>query len=118
LNTPVLQDIAPEQTLWIHPERAKLLGIADGSEVEIDGGGRYHAWMKARVTPLIHPDAVFMLHGYGGTVPLATRACGYGVADQRLQNGKLFEFDPVGGGNAMTESIVRVRPKTVKGAAK
>jgi hypothetical protein len=40
------------------------------------------------------------------------------VADQRLQNGKLFEFDPVGGGNAMTETVVRVRPKAVKGAAK
>lgn len=118
LNTPVLNDIAPEQTLWMHPARAKPLGISDGSEIEIDGGGRYHAFMKARVTPLIHPDAVFMLHGYGATVPLATRACGFGVADQRLQNGKLFEFDPVGGGNAMTETVVRVRPKTVKGVAK
>ena len=29
---------------------------------------------KAKVTPWIHPEAVFMLHGYGATVPLATRA--------------------------------------------
>ena len=118
LNNPILNAIAPEQVLWIHPDRAKPLGIADGSEIEIDGGGRFSAFMKARVTRLIHPDAVFMLHGYGATVPLATRACGLGVADQRLLHGKLYEFDPVGGGSAMTETIVRVRPKSVKGAAK
>ncbi len=114
LNNPVLNEIAPEQTLWMHPERAKPLGIADGEEVEINGGGRHSAYIKVHVTPWIHPEAVFMLHGYGATVPLATRACGLGVADQRLQHGKLYEFDPAGGGNAMTETIVTVRRKGAK----
>lgn len=114
LNNPIINALAPEQVLWIHPDRAGPLGIADGSEVEIDGGGHFSAYIKAKLTPLIHPDAVFMLHGYGATVPLATRACGLGVADQRLQHGKLYEFDPAGGGNAMTEAIVRVRPKGAK----
>jgi thiosulfate reductase/polysulfide reductase chain A len=117
LNNPLLNEIAPEQTLWMHPERAKSLGIADGDDVEIDGGGRYHAFIKVKVTPMIHPEAVFMLHGYGATVPLATRACGMGVADQRLQHGKFYEFDPAGAGNAMTETIVRIKPR-VKGGAK
>jgi thiosulfate reductase/polysulfide reductase chain A len=67
------------------------------------------------VTPWIHPEAVFMLHGYGATVPLATRARGLGVADQRLQHGKLYEFDPAGGGCALTETIVRIKPATVGG---
>lgn len=114
LNNPILNAIAPEQTLWIHPERAKPLGIADGDEIEISGGGRFSAYMKAKVTPWIQRDAVFMLHGFGATVPLATRACGLGVADQRLQHGKLYEFDPAGGGNAMTETIVQVRRKGAK----
>ena len=47
----------------------------------------------------------------GATVPLATRACGLGVADQRLQEGRLHDFDPAGGGNALTETIIRVRRK-------
>jgi thiosulfate reductase/polysulfide reductase chain A len=110
LNNPLLNEIAPEQTLWIHPDRAAPLGIADGDEVEI-AGGRHAAFMKAKVTPWIHPEAVFMLHGYGATVPLATRACGVGVADQRLQEGRLHDFDPAGGGNALTETIIRVRRK-------
>ncbi|MDP1651625.1 MAG: molybdopterin-dependent oxidoreductase [Rhodocyclaceae bacterium] len=114
LNNPLLNEIAPEQMLWIHPSRAKPLGIADGDEVEISGGGSYHAFIKTKVTPWIHPEAVFMLHGYGATVPLATRACGVGVADQRLQHGKLYDFDPAGGGNAMTETIVTIKRKGAK----
>ena len=31
-------------------------------------------YLPAKVTRWIHPEAVFMLHGYGATVPLATRA--------------------------------------------
>ncbi len=117
LNNPLLNEFAPEQVLWIHPSRAKPLGIADGDEVEINGGGKYSAFIKAKVTPWIHPEAVFMLHGFGATIPLATRACGVGVADQRLQHGKLYDFDLAGGGNAMTETIVTIKPKA-KGGAK
>jgi thiosulfate reductase / polysulfide reductase chain A len=116
LNNPILNEIAPKQVLWVHPDRARPLGIADGDEVEINGGGLYSGCIKARVTPWIHPDAVFMLHGYGATVPLATRACGLGVADQRLQHGKLYEFDPAGGGCAMTETIVQIKCRRTGGS--
>jgi thiosulfate reductase/polysulfide reductase chain A len=110
LNNPLLGEIAPEQVLWIHPDRARPLGIGDGDEVEVSGGGSYVGRLRARVTPWIHREAVFLLHGYGATVPLATRALGRGVADQRLQHGKLQEFDPAGGGCALTETVVRVQP--------
>ena len=116
LNNPILREIAPEQCLWIHPDRATPLGIRDGDEVEVGGGGSYVGRLKAKVTPWIHREAVFMLHGYGAQVPLATRALGVGVADQRLQHGKLYEFDPAGGGNALTETIVRVKPAATQGA--
>ena len=113
LNNPILNEIAPEQVLWIHPGRARPLGIGDGDAVEINGGGHYTGRIKAKVTPWIDPDAVFLLHGYGATVPLATRALGVGVADQRLQHGKLYEFDQAGGGCALTETIVQVKPASV-----
>jgi thiosulfate reductase/polysulfide reductase chain A len=109
LNNPLLNERAPEQVLWIHPIRAAALGIADGDEVEINGGGRYTGRLPAKVTRWIHPEAVFMLHGYGATVPAARRALGLGVADQRLQHGKLYDFDPAGGGLALTETIVEVK---------
>ncbi len=115
LNNAILSEIAPQQVLWIHPNRAKPLGIGDGDDVEINGGGSYVGTIKAKVTPWIHPEAVFMLHGYGATVPLATRALGRGVADQRLQHGKLYDFDPAGGGCALTETIVCIKPAVTGG---
>jgi thiosulfate reductase / polysulfide reductase chain A len=115
LNNTILREIAPEQVLWIHPDRAQPLGIADGTEVEVNGGGSYTGRIKAKVTPFIHPEAVFMLHGYGATVPVATRALGVGIADQRLQHGKLYDFDPAGSGCALTETIVRIKPAAAKG---
>ena len=102
--------------LWIHPDRAQPLGIADGDDVEVNGGGSYNGKIKAYVTPWIHPDAVFMLHGYGATVPLATRARGVGVADQRLQHGKLYDFDAAGGGCALTETIVQIKRSKTGGS--
>jgi thiosulfate reductase/polysulfide reductase chain A len=115
LNNPLLAEAAPEQTLWIHPDRAGPLGIRDGEPVEISGGGSYVGRINANVTPWVHPEAVFLLHGYGATVPLATRARGRGVADQRLQHGKLYDFDAAGGGLALTETFVRVKPATAGG---
>jgi thiosulfate reductase/polysulfide reductase chain A len=118
LNNPLLNERAPEQVLWIHPDRAAPLGISDGDEVEVNGGGHYTGCLRAKVTSWIHPDAVFMLHGYGATVPLAKRALGLGVADQRLQHGKLYEFDPAGGGCALTETVVQVKRRARKGAGR
>jgi thiosulfate reductase / polysulfide reductase chain A len=118
LNNPILNEIAPKQVLWIHPDRALPLGISDGDEVEINGGGSYTGRMKAMVTPWIHPEAAFMLHGFGATVPLARRANGVGVADQRLQHGKLYEFDPSGGGCAMTETIIQIKRVASEGGIK
>jgi thiosulfate reductase/polysulfide reductase chain A len=115
LNNPLLRQIAPKQELWIHPDRASALSIRDGDDVEVDGGGAYVGRLPAKVTPWIHPEAVFMLHGYGATVPVATRALNVGVADQRLQRGKLYDFDPAGSGCALTETVVRVKPATAKG---
>ncbi len=118
LNNPLLNEAAPEQVLWIHPDRAQPLGIADGDTVEISGSGKYCGCIKAKVTKWIHPEAVFMLHGYGATVPLATKARGVGLADQSLQHGKLYDFDKAGGGCSLTETIVRIKPASAKGVSK
>jgi len=106
-NNPLLAERVPENRLWIHPDAAKPLGISDGDEVQISSGDKTYS-MHAFVTEGIHPEAVFMLHGMGRTVPLQTRAYHRGVADQRLQVGGLDRFDPVGGGLAMTETVVSV----------
>ena len=108
MNNPLLHEIMPENTLWIHPQAAQQLGINDGdpwSEVENEG---YRVKGRASITPFIHPEAVFMYHGFGRTIPLQTRAYKRGMADQRLQKGFLTRYDPVGGGNRLTECVVKV----------
>ena len=107
MNNPVLHEIMPENNLWIHPQAAQQLGIKDGDTVEVENEG-YRVNGRASITPFIHPKAVFMYHGFGRTVPLQTRAYKRGMADQRLQKGFLSRYDPVGGGNTLTECVVGV----------
>ena len=109
MNNPLLHELLSDNPFWIHPERAEALGISDGDLVEISNQG-YSATGKVKVTPWIHPDAVFMLHGFGRTIPLQTRAFGKGTADQRLQKGMLTRYDPAGGGISLCETTVRIKP--------
>ncbi len=63
----------PENVLWINRQRADELHIADGELVELGSNG-HRGRIKAKVTDLIHPDAVFMVHGFGHTLPVESRA--------------------------------------------
>ena len=108
MNNPLLNELLSGNPLWMHPERAEKLDIEDGDMIEVSNQG-YSATGPVKITPWIHPDAVFMLHGFGRTVPLQTRAYKKGMADQRLQKGMLTAYDPVGGGNALCECTVNVR---------
>ncbi len=107
-NNPLLNELLSENPVWMHPDRAEKLGISDGDRIELSRGD-YTVSAKVTVTPWVHPDAVFTLHGMGRTVPLQTRAYNKGFADQRLQTGLLASYDPAGGGVNLTECIVRAR---------
>ena len=107
MNNPLLHELLPENDLWIHPEAATRLGIRSGDMIRVTSGDRI-AEGRALVTDRIHPEAVFMLHGFGRTVPALSRAYGRGMSDQYLQQGKLFDFDRVGSGFNYTETQVRV----------
>jgi thiosulfate reductase/polysulfide reductase chain A len=107
MNNPLLHEILPENTLWIHPQAAKQIGVSEGDRVVVENEG-YQTVGAVTITALIDPEAVFMYHGFGRTVPLQTRAYKKGMADQRLQKGFLTRYDPVGGGNRLTETVVKV----------
>ena len=114
VNNPLLHELLPENDLWIHPEAAARLGVRSGEMIRVTSGDRV-AEGRAFVTDRIHPEAVFMLHGFGRTVPALTRAYGRGMSDQYLQQGKLFDFDKVGSGFNYTETQVRVEAVKVAG---
>jgi len=103
----MLFDQMPENVLWIHVDPAAKLGIADGSMVRVANNG-FEGQMKARVTDLIHPEAVFMIHGFGHTLPVESRAYGTGVAENKLMTGGLDIWDPAGGAVACQEHFISV----------
>jgi thiosulfate reductase/polysulfide reductase chain A len=105
-NNPYLSEITPENVLWINTTRASALGIKNGALVEVAskcGAGK----IKAFVTDLIHPEAVFMLHGFGHEAKLATRTFNKGFSDSVLQKNI---SDMVGGSPALHDTFVTVKP--------
>ena len=107
-NNPLLSELVPTNRLWIHADRAAALGIADGDWVEVTPSGAAGR-LQAKVTTGIHPEAVFMLHGFGHELPQETRAFNRGVADESCMVGGLDREDPLGGGLALQEHFVTVR---------
>ncbi|MEA4855848.1 molybdopterin-containing oxidoreductase family protein [Solidesulfovibrio sp.] len=109
VNNPLLFAQMPENELWINTDAAAKLGIADGDVVEV-AGGAHSGKIKAKVTEGIHPETVFMVHGFGHTLPVESRARGRGLADNELMPGGIANWDKGGGGVCMQEHFVGVRP--------
>lgn len=107
-NNMYLNEIIGENTLWINDAEAAKLGIKDGDLAEVSSE-EYTGTIRAKVTPFMHPEAVFMLHGFGNEVPLKTRSFKKGLRDNCFQKGLLETVDPVGGGVAYMEAMVSVK---------
>jgi len=104
-NNPYLNELVPENVLWINQDRAKKLGIQNGDMVEIaSNAGK--GQMKSFVTDMIHPEAVFMLHGFGHQEPEARRSYQKGLADALIQEDIM---DRIGGSPALDHTLVSVQ---------
>jgi thiosulfate reductase / polysulfide reductase chain A len=90
--------------VWIHPDRAKALGIKDGDCMTISssvGKGR----ARARVTDGIHPECIFLPSGYGVFSRNLHTGFGYGISYNDFLP---TYFEPVLGHTMSCEIIVRV----------
>ncbi|MCL6634471.1 MAG: molybdopterin-dependent oxidoreductase [Peptococcaceae bacterium] len=105
-NNPLLNELMPENVLWINTREAEKLGIKNGQMVEVASPAGKDT-IRAYVTDLIHPEAVFMLHGFGRRVPALTRCYKKGASDTILQENIT---DMVGGSPALQHVYVTVRP--------
>jgi thiosulfate reductase/polysulfide reductase chain A len=111
MNNPYLHEIMPENTLWINTEEAGKLGIKDKDQVKVTAAdGSHSGTIQAMVTDLIHPETVFMIHGFGRKIPWQTRGYNRGLADYRFEIGLLDVYDEAGGGIALLECVVSVEP--------
>ncbi|MFH1488728.1 MAG: molybdopterin-dependent oxidoreductase [Pseudomonadota bacterium] len=110
MNNPVLHEIMPENVLWINRKEADGLGIKNNDIVEVTSSdGSHSGTIHAHVTEFIHPEAVFMVHGFGRKVPWQTRGYNKGLGDYRFEIGLLDVYDPAGGGVALLECTVAVK---------
>ena len=105
-NNPLLNELVSENLLWINTKEATKLGVLDGQRVEISTD-RGKETIRAFVTDHIHPEAIFMLHGFGRRVPNQTRCYNRGASDTALQENIT---DPIGGSPALQHVHVAVRP--------
>jgi thiosulfate reductase / polysulfide reductase chain A len=108
VNNPMLSEQMPENVLWMNADMAQGMKIDDGSLVEV-ANHKHSGRIKVKLTELMHPDAVFMVHGFGRSLPVETRARGKGVADNALMQGGMDIWDPAGGGLSLQEHFVTVR---------
>lgn len=108
VNNPLLHKQMPENVLWMNQAAAAGLGIADNETVTVsaqDRAGR----IKVRLSEFIHPEAAFMVPGFGRTLATESRACGRGLAANRLMPGGWDMRDLSGGGLALQEHMITVR---------
>lgn len=108
VNNPLLFEQAPINPLWINAGAAAKLGIVSGDTVVVSQGDHEETTV-AKVTEFIHPEAVFLIHGFGHRLPVESRAFGKGIADQNFMRGGLTNWDPAGGAIAYQEYFVAVR---------
>jgi thiosulfate reductase / polysulfide reductase chain A len=104
-NNPYLNEICSENVLWINDKKAALQGLKTGDLVEVfseHGTGV----IKVFVTNLIHPESVFMLHGFGHEAEAATRSYNKGVSDAVLMGNV---SDAIGGSPADHDTFVTVK---------
>jgi len=108
-NNPVLSEIMPENQLWLNDKEAAKLGVASGDRVRVTSAdGSHSGTINVYVTEFIHPESVFMVHGFGRKVPWQTRGYNKGLGDYRFETGLLGVYDPVGGANSLMECFVKV----------
>ena len=108
VNNPMLAEQMGENVLWINASAAEKLGISNGDTVDVSQDG-YTESITAKVTPMIHPEAVFVIHGFGHKLPPETRAFGKGLADNKFMKGGLEKWDQAGGAIAYQEHFVEVK---------
>ncbi|AFM24448.1 molybdopterin-dependent oxidoreductase [Desulfomonile tiedjei] len=103
-NNKFIKEVLWNHPLWMHKDVAARLGVKDGDSVLVRneiGSGTATVF----TTDGIHPEAVFMPHGFGKKAKAQKYAYGVGLADSELQ-GVVSDF--VGGSAAMQECFVEI----------
>lgn len=106
-NVPLLNELMPENEVWLAASAAETLGLKNGDRVTLENQDQVRSGpVKVKVTERIRPDAVYMVHGFGHDAPGMKRANRRGASDSALQT--KYVLDPICGGAGMRVNFVRL----------
>jgi thiosulfate reductase/polysulfide reductase chain A len=113
-NNAWLDDLMPENQVWVSTKNAALWKLAEGDPVELENqDGFRSAPIHVRVTERIRDDCAYMVHGFGAVAPKMRKANRRGASDTKLIT--RVAVDPIMGGTGMRVNFVRVLANEGKG---
>ena len=105
-NNELLAGLMPENELWIQTAVAARLGLKDRQRVVLENqDGIRSLPVRLKVTEGIHPECVYMVHGFGQRSKMLSRAGGRGASDTDLMS--RVKIDPIMGGTGMRVNFVK-----------
>ena len=117
-NNRLLSEVMDENGVWVNRKIAQRWGLENGDRVYLQNqdGVRSSFSAPVKVTDRIHPDAVYMVHGYGRKAKGLKQVYGKGIDDAELVT--RYKTDPIMGGTGMNVNFVTfLRAEDVDAAA-
>jgi thiosulfate reductase/polysulfide reductase chain A len=105
-NNLYLNDIMPENRLWLNTAEARKKGLKDGQMVKVKSPLATEE-LRLTVTEKIRPDCVYLSHGFGVLSKNQRLLAGKGGSDAALIEDKV---EPISGNMAMHQTFVDVSP--------
>jgi len=107
INNPELNELYPENEVWINAVKAGELGFKSGDYVTlVNQDGVRSNRIKVKSTQRIRGDCVYLVHGFGATSAGLSLAFRKGADDQGLIT--RYAVDPICGSTGMHVNFVRL----------
>jgi thiosulfate reductase/polysulfide reductase chain A len=104
-NNPLLADLMPTNEVWVNANVAKTLGVANGEYVKLrNQDGVVSNRVRVKATQRIRADCVYLVYGFGHTVPQQRRSYLKGASAAQLTT--KYVVDPLMGGTSLHSNFV------------
>jgi len=105
IGNPRLAELMPENEVWVNAAKAKKLGLKDGARVRLrNQDGVVSEPVKLLATERIHPECVYLVHGFGSEAKAWKGAWHKGAATAQLATD--VRIDPLMGGTSIHTNFV------------
>jgi thiosulfate reductase/polysulfide reductase chain A len=105
IGNPRLNQLMPENAVWVNAAEARRLGLATGDRVRLrNQDGVVSDPVVVQATERIRPECVYMVHGFGSTSKAWKLAYRKGASTAQLAS--RYKVDPLMGGTSIHSNFV------------